>query len=63
LLVLRQSFWVIDLYEDRARRNVLATFDRDALDPSVDARGYIEACCIDLTLYEKWFRSKEIEDG
>jgi hypothetical protein len=38
------------------------TFDRDRLDPPIDTRGYIEAWCIDLTLYEKWFRSKEIEN-
>jgi hypothetical protein len=63
LLVLGQSFGIIDLYEDSSCRNVLATFDRDLLDPSVDARGYIEACCINLALYEKWFRSQEIEDG
>ena len=63
LLVFGQSFGIIDTYEDSSRRNVLATFDGYFLDPSVDTRGYIEACCIDLTLYEKWFRSQEIEDG
>ncbi len=62
LFVFGQSFGIIDLYEHRSRRNVLAAFGRDFLDPSVDTRGYIEACCIDLTLYEKRFRSQEIED-
>src|SRR5216684_1579604 len=63
LLVFGQSFGIIDLYEHRSRGNVLAAVDRDFLDPSVYTRGYIETCCIDLTLYEKWFRPQEIEDG
>ena len=54
---------IIDPYEHGLRRNVLAALDGYFLDPSVDARGYIEPCCIDLTLYEQWFRSQEIEDG
>ncbi len=58
-----QSFWIIDLYEDRARRNVLTTLDGNCLDPSVDARGYIEARCIGLALYEQRFRSQQIKDG
>jgi hypothetical protein len=63
LLVFGQSFGIIDLYQHRSRRNVLATVDRDSLDPSIDTRGYVEACCIDLTLDEEWFRSQEIENG
>jgi hypothetical protein len=41
----------------------LATVDRDFLDPSVYARGYIEARGMDLTLHEESFRSQEIEKG
>jgi hypothetical protein len=63
LLVFGQSFGIIDLYEHRSRSHVLAAVDGDFLDPSVDTRGYIEARCIDLALYEQWFRSQEIEDG
>jgi hypothetical protein len=56
------SLRIIDPYEHRPRRDVLAPVDRDLLDPSVDARGFVEAGRIGLALNEKWFRSQEIEE-
>ena len=62
LLVLGQSFGIVDPYEDCSRRDILATFDWYFLHPSIDTRGYIQPRCIDLALYEQWFRPQEIED-
>ena len=62
LFELGDSLRIVDAYEHSLRGNVLAALDGYFLDPSVDTRGYIEPCCIDLALYEQWFRSQEIED-
>ena len=49
--------------EELKNAGVLTTLDGNCLDPSVDARGYIEARCIGLALYEQRFRSQQIKDG
>jgi hypothetical protein len=63
LFELGDGLRIIDPYEYGVRRDVLAALDWYFLDPSVDPRSDVESCGIGLALYEKWFRSKEIEDG
>jgi hypothetical protein len=62
LLVFGQGFGIIDPYERGPHRDVLTTFDGYFLDLSVNTRGHMQPCCIDLALDEQRFRSQEIED-